>query len=94
VHPKVSGKSHKEIHAYNNEHSMRSNIKDYGSSRIAIQLHLVAENCTICSSLSRRPVLKLSDTPSYGKSEGDGISQINNSKSVTQIMKQTTRQNK
>jgi hypothetical protein len=32
---------------------------------IAIQLHLVAESCTICSSLSRCPVLKLLDTSSY-----------------------------
>jgi hypothetical protein len=33
--------------------------------KIAIQLHLVAESCTICSSSSRRPVRKLLDTPSY-----------------------------
>jgi hypothetical protein len=33
--------------------------------RIAIQLHLVAESCTICSSHSRWPVQKLLDTPSY-----------------------------
>jgi hypothetical protein len=33
--------------------------------KIAIQLHLVVENCTICSSRSRRPVRKLLDTPSY-----------------------------
>jgi hypothetical protein len=33
--------------------------------KIAIQLHLVAESCTICSSRSGRPVLKLLDTPSY-----------------------------
>jgi hypothetical protein len=33
--------------------------------RIAIQLHLVADSCTICSSRSRRPVLKLLDTLSY-----------------------------
>jgi hypothetical protein len=32
---------------------------------IAIQLHLMAETCTICSSLSRRPVWKLLDTLSY-----------------------------
>jgi hypothetical protein len=31
--------------------------------KIAIQLHLVAESCTICSSRSRRPVRKLLDTP-------------------------------
>jgi hypothetical protein len=33
--------------------------------KIAIQLHLVAESCTICSSRSRWPVRKLLDTPSY-----------------------------
>jgi hypothetical protein len=33
--------------------------------RIAIQLHLVAERSTICSSRSRRPFRKLLDTPSY-----------------------------
>jgi hypothetical protein len=42
--------------------------------KIAIQLHLVAESCTICSSHSRWPVLKLLDTTSYnilvGKPKG------------------------
>jgi hypothetical protein len=33
--------------------------------KIAIQLHLMAESCTICSSRSMRPVRKLLDTPSY-----------------------------
>jgi len=33
--------------------------------KIAIQLHLVAERCTICSSRSRRAVRNLLDTPSY-----------------------------
>jgi hypothetical protein len=33
--------------------------------KIAIQLHLVAESYTICSSRSRRPVRKLLDTPFY-----------------------------
>jgi hypothetical protein len=33
--------------------------------KIAIQLHLVAQSCTICSSRSRQPVRKLLDTPSY-----------------------------
>jgi hypothetical protein len=33
--------------------------------KIAIQLHLVAESCTICSSRSRRLVRKLLDTPPY-----------------------------
>jgi hypothetical protein len=35
--------------------------------KIAIQLHLVADSCTICSSRSRRPVRKLLDTPSYNR---------------------------
>jgi len=33
--------------------------------KIAIQLHVVAGSCTICSSRSRRTVRKLLDTPSY-----------------------------
>jgi hypothetical protein len=33
--------------------------------KIVIQLHLVAESCTICSSRSRQPVRKLLDTPPY-----------------------------
>jgi hypothetical protein len=33
--------------------------------KIAIQLHLVTESCTICSSRSRRPVRKLLVSPSY-----------------------------
>jgi hypothetical protein len=33
--------------------------------KIAIQLHLVAESWTICSSRSRQPVRRLLDTPSY-----------------------------
>jgi hypothetical protein len=33
--------------------------------KIATQLHLVAESCTIRGSRSRRPVRKLLDTPSY-----------------------------
>jgi hypothetical protein len=33
--------------------------------KIAIQMHLVAERCNICSSRSRRPVPKLLDTLSY-----------------------------
>jgi hypothetical protein len=33
--------------------------------KTAIQLHLVAESCTICSSRFRQPVRKLFDTPSY-----------------------------
>jgi len=33
--------------------------------KTVIQLHLVAESCTICSSSSRQPVQKLLDTPLY-----------------------------
>jgi hypothetical protein len=33
--------------------------------KIAIQLHLVAESCTICSFRSGRPVRKLLDTPTW-----------------------------
>jgi hypothetical protein len=33
--------------------------------QISIQLHLVAESCTIWSSRCRRPVRKLLDTPSF-----------------------------
>jgi len=36
--------------------------------KMAIQLHLVAESCTISSSGSRRPVRKLLDTASYSGS--------------------------
>jgi hypothetical protein len=33
--------------------------------KIAVQLHLTTESCTIYSSRSRLPVRKLLDTPSY-----------------------------
>jgi len=33
--------------------------------KLAIQLHPVAESCTVCSSRCRRPVRKLLDTPLY-----------------------------
>jgi len=35
------------------------------TQRIAIQLHLVAQSCIVCSSRSRRPVRKLLDILSY-----------------------------
>jgi len=35
------------------------------TDKIAIQLHIVAESCTLCSARSRRSVRKLLDTPSY-----------------------------
>jgi homospermidine synthase len=54
----------------NNRHSLRSNTRIMAAKltrlthKIAIQLYLVAESRTICSSRSRRPVRKLLDTPS------------------------------
>jgi len=39
--------------------------------KTAIRLHLVAQVCTICSSLSRRPVRKFLDTPSYVQTQGE-----------------------
>jgi hypothetical protein len=44
--------------------------------KIAIQLHLVAESCTICSSRSRRPVRKLLYTPSYVRKLSTGGSKL------------------
>jgi hypothetical protein len=41
---------------------------------IAMQLHLVAESCTIFSSPSRRPVRKPLDTPSYIDNWGKQVS--------------------
>jgi hypothetical protein len=35
------------------------------TNKVVIQLHLVEESYTICSSRARRPVRKLLDTPSY-----------------------------
>jgi len=35
------------------------------TQKIMIQLHLVAESCTICNSRSRQSVRQLLDTPSY-----------------------------
>jgi hypothetical protein len=56
----------------NNKHSLRSKTQRVMAAKltrlthkIAIQLHLVPESCTICSSRSRRLVRKLLDTPSY-----------------------------
>jgi len=53
--------------------------------RTAIQLYLVVESCIICSSLSRRPVRKLLDTPLYVSSScswtcGSGLIRIWRSK--------------
>jgi len=40
--------------------------------KIARQLHLVPESCTMCSSRSRRPVRKLLDTLSYNLRPASG----------------------
>jgi hypothetical protein len=54
----------------NNKHSLIINTNVMVAKlttlthRIAIQLHLVAERCILCSSRSRRPVRQLLDTPS------------------------------
>jgi hypothetical protein len=40
--------------------------------KIAIQLHILAESCTVCSYRSRWPVRKILDTPSYSTQEAPG----------------------
>jgi hypothetical protein len=45
--------------------------------KIAIQLHLVAESCTICSSHSRQPVWKHLVTPLHSNAKGTQISYLN-----------------
>jgi len=61
-------------YCYNDLEAERRNVDSYCrpqhsftrlTHKIAIQLHLVADSCTICSSHSRWPVWKLLDTPSY-----------------------------
>jgi hypothetical protein len=42
--------------------------------KIAIQLHLVVESCTICSSHARWPVWTLLDTPSYSQADPATVS--------------------
>jgi hypothetical protein len=69
VYPKVFGLSHNEITKINARWEATQRVMEAKLTRlthkIAIQLHLVAETCTICSSRSRRPVSKLFDTLSY-----------------------------
>jgi hypothetical protein len=62
----------KEIYAYNNKKTHSEATRCVMAAKltrlthkIVIQLHLVAENCTICSSRFRRPVRKLLDIPTY-----------------------------
>jgi hypothetical protein len=68
VYQKVSRLSHKKV---NNNNNNNNNNRSEATQRVvaaklirlthktAMQLHLVAENCTICSSRSRWPVRKL-----------------------------------
>jgi len=70
MNPKVSRLSHNEIN--NNtcsEAIQRIMVTKLTrlTHKIVIQLHLVAESHTICSSHSRWPVWKLLDTPLYLK---------------------------
>jgi hypothetical protein len=44
--------------------------------KVAIQLQLVAESCTICNSRSRRPVRKLLDAPLYDSEFYISISEV------------------
>jgi hypothetical protein len=67
VYPKVSGLSRNEVYGhlwYCSSRVMTAKLTRL-THKIAIQVHLVAESCTICSSRSRRPVRKRLDTPSY-----------------------------
>jgi hypothetical protein len=70
VYSKVSGLSRTEITATTNtrweatQRIMAAKLTRL-THKIAMQLHLVAESCTICSSLSRQPARKLLDTLSY-----------------------------
>jgi hypothetical protein len=72
VYPKFSGLSHNERYVYlwyitHREATLTIMAAKLTrlTHKIAIQLHLVAESCTICSSLSRRSVRKLFDILSY-----------------------------
>jgi hypothetical protein len=49
--------------------------------KIAIQLHLAEESCTICSSRARQPVRKLLDTLSYIH-EHDGIIRLQRTRTL------------
>jgi hypothetical protein len=50
--------------------------------KITIQLHLVAESCTNCSTRSRRPVRKLLDTLSDGLEKHYVVRYFQNSKLI------------
>jgi len=67
-YPKVSGLGHNEINNNKNTHweavprVMAEKLTGL-THRVSIQLHLVAESCTTCSSRSRQPVRKLLGHP-------------------------------
>jgi hypothetical protein len=81
VYPKVSGLSHNEIKTTTTTTNTRwEAIKRVMAAKLTrlthklvIQLHLVAESCTIWSSRARQPVRKLLDTPSYAASCSEGL---------------------
>jgi hypothetical protein len=68
VYPKVSGLSQNKITINMcweaTQRVMAAKLTRL-THKVVIQLHLVAESYTSCSSRSRQPVQKLSDTPSY-----------------------------
>jgi hypothetical protein len=65
VYPKVSGLSHNKIYTYFSITRREATQRVMAAKltrlthKIAIQMHVVAESCAICSSRSRRPVRKL-----------------------------------
>jgi len=72
VYPKVSGQSRKRKYTLTTINTRWEEVKRHMVTKLtrlthimAIQPHLVTQNCTICSSRSRRSVRKLLDTPSY-----------------------------
>jgi hypothetical protein len=72
VYPKVSRLSRSKVNNNNNNNNRSEATQGVVAAKLtrlthktAMQLHLVPENCTTCSSRSRRPVRKLLDTPSY-----------------------------
>jgi hypothetical protein len=69
VYPKVSGLSHNEITTITIRWEATRRVMEAKltivTHKIAIQVNLVTESCTTCSSRSRLPVRKLLDTLSY-----------------------------
>jgi hypothetical protein len=70
VYPKVFGLSHIETNTrWGAAQTVIAAKLTRLTHKIAIQLHLVAESCTICNSRSRTPVRKFLDTLSYAFTE-------------------------